>query len=63
MPQNDEQYGTSPMMQALSALKAYNALPLEERIKLSRLHVERQMLLREIEKLLDAETAQRSAKE
>lgn len=49
---DDEQYGTSPMTQALPALRAWNALPVEERVKLSQLFVERQMLLREIEELL-----------
>jgi hypothetical protein len=53
MTDEKEQYGRSPMMDALPAIKAYNALPLEERIKLAREHVERQMLLRQIEKLLE----------
>ena len=48
----EELYGRSPLMDALPAIRAYNALPIEERAKLAREHVERQMLLREIEELL-----------
>jgi hypothetical protein len=53
MPHEKEPYGRSPLVDVLPAIRAYNALPLEERIKLARKHVERQMLLRKIEKLLE----------
>ncbi len=49
----DELYGRSPLMEALPALRAYNALPIEERVKLAREHVERQMLLRQLEDLIE----------
>ena len=48
-----EPYGRSPLVAALPAIKAYNALPLEERIRLARKHVELQMLLHEIEALVE----------
>lgn len=53
MPDDKELYGRSPLVNALPAIRAYDALPPEVKVKLARKHVERQMLLREIEQLLE----------